>query len=103
MKKDLITDDPIEVDGEYKLLENISINDRSLICWYNGDDKTYNISIFHLTDQPNSISKKSPLTTWGYCTFSICDIESVIEAAEVVGLYLQDMEKANYWWETDND
>lgn len=99
MKKKLDIDNPIDADGDFKLLENRSINDRSLICWYNIVDKTYNLSIFHISEQPNELSKRSPYTTWGYMTYAASDMATATEAAEVVGLYLQDIESDNCWWE----
>ena len=88
-------------DEGWKLLEQITINDRTLICWYNPDDKIISLSLFHLTEQPNEISKKSPYTTWGYVTYLTTNMMSVSEAAEVVSLYLKDIENENAWWEID--
>lgn len=90
-----------EKDG-YKLLEEKTINDRTLLCYYNPTDRTISLMLFHLTDQPNSVSKRSPYTTWGYLTFFTTNMMSEKEAAEVVSLYLQDMEKDNYFWESIN-
>lgn len=85
-----------------RLLEEKTINDRSLVCWYEEDTKQAKFMIFHLTDQPNEISKKSPYTNWGYLTLLITGIYTLQEAAQVVSLYLQDMEKDNCWWENIN-
>jgi hypothetical protein len=98
MKKDLIT---ISEDKGWKLLEQITINDRSLICWYNPNDGVISLSLFHLTDQPNELSKKSPYSTWGYVTYLVTNMMTSVEAAEVVGLYLKDIENENAWWEKD--
>lgn len=91
----------ISEDQGWKLLEQKTINDRSLICWYNPNDKIISLSIFHLTDQPNELSKRSPYTTWGYVTFMTTNMMTVQEAAEVVGLYLKDIENDNAFWEID--
>jgi len=87
-----------EEDG-WKLLEERTFNDRSIICWYNGDDGIISLMLFHLTDQPNELSKKSPYTTWGYLTYAVSGMYTCEEAAKVVSLYLQDMENGLYWWE----
>lgn len=87
--------------GHFKLLENITINDRSIVVWYNEQDKSFNLMLFHLTDQPNELSKRSPYTTWGYPTGMLNTLNSESEAAEVVSLYIQDIEKEDFWWEYD--
>ena len=93
---------PSENDKEWKKLEEKSINDRSLIAWYNPESKDFSLVIFHLTDQPNEISKKAPLSTWGFLTHYISGMYTAKEAAEVVSLYLQDMENDRFWWESIN-
>ena len=85
----------------WKCLEQISINDRSLVCWYDTENQRIGVCLFHLHNKPNLISKKSLYTTWGYITHVVDNINDEKEAAEVVGLYLQDIEKENYWWEND--
>ena len=70
-----------------------------MVAWYNPDEKMISLMIFHLTERPNSISKRSPYTTWGYMTHAVSEMYKIEEAAEVVSLYLQDMEKENCWWE----
>jgi hypothetical protein len=86
-------------DDGWKLLEQVSINDRSLVCWYNPNDGVISLSLFHLTEQPNEISKRSPYTTWGFVTGMVSGMYTEREAAEVVSLYLQDIERENFWWE----
>lgn len=90
---------PLDEKDEWKLLEEKSINDRSLIAWYNPEDGVISLAITNLTDQPNEMSKRSPYTTWGYITHMETYMQTPSEAAEVVSLYLQDMEKDNFWWE----
>jgi len=87
---------------EWKLLEEKTINDRTIIVWYNPSVKTVNFVMFHLTDQPNEISKKSPHSHWGFVTFFVFNISYIKEASEVVSLYMQDLENGNYWWESIN-
>lgn len=84
----------------WKLLEKRTIGERTLICWYNESNKTSSLSLFHKTKQPNELSKKSPQSKlWGYVTHVATGMMSLPETAEVVSLYLMDMEKENVWWE----
>lgn len=90
---------PIEEDSERKLLEQITINERSLVAWYEIDTKSISLMLFHYDEQPNPLSKLSPYTTWGYLTRSEEKMMSEKEAAEVVSLYLKDIKEENFWWE----
>lgn len=90
---------PIKQEEGWKLLEEKTINDRTLLAWYNPDDKIISLMLFHLIDQPNAVSLRSPYTTWGYVTHMATGIYNCKEAAEVVGLYLKDIENDNFWWE----
>lgn len=92
---------PIEEDEGWKLLEQVTINDRTLIAWYNPEDSVISLMLFHLTDQPNEISKKSPYTTWGYVTRAESNIYSCEEASDVVSLYIGDIKNNNFWWENE--
>lgn len=94
-------DNPIDEDGEFKLLEQISINERTLIASYDCSKKTISLVLFHLTDQPNQVSRVVPESTWGYTTHFVDKMMTEKEAAEVVGLYLKDIETENFWWEKD--
>lgn len=89
----------IDEEEGWKLLERKSINDRTLICWHNPDTSVVSLCLFHLTEQPNELSKRSPYSTWGYATAFVTGMYTLSEASEVVSLYLQDMEKDNFWWE----
>ncbi len=91
----------LEEDQGWKLLEQITINDRSLVCYYNPDSSVISLFLFHLTDQPNKLSKNSIYTTWGYVTHFETKMYTPEEAAEVVSLYLQDIENDVFWWEED--
>ena len=91
--------DVLEENDGWKLLEEKTFNDRTLVCWYNPNDSVISLMLFHLTDQPNEISQRSPYTTWGYMTYAVSGMYTCEEAANVVSLYLQDMEKENFWWE----
>lgn len=90
---------PIDEEDGWKLLEERTFNDRTIIVWYNPNNNIINLLITHLFEQPNELSKRSPYTTWGYVTHFETGMYTCKEAAEVVSLYLQDMEKEQYWWE----
>jgi hypothetical protein len=87
-----------EVDG-WKLLEEKTINDRTIIVWYNPEERLISLIICHGFEQPNDLSKKSPYSHWGYVTHFVTKMYTPKEAAEVVSLYLKDMENDNFWWE----
>ena len=89
-----------EVDG-WKLLEERTISDRTLIAWYNPNEKVISLIICHISEQPNQLSRKSPYSNWGYVTHFVTRMHTPKEAAEVVSLYLQDMENDRCWWEKD--
>lgn len=86
-------------DDGWRLLEQVTFNDRTLLCWYNADNSTIGLFLFNAFDRPNEMSKKSPESTYGYVTHSVSSIYTEKEAAEVVGLYLKDLENDNIWWE----
>jgi len=90
-----------EEDG-WKLLEEKTINDRTILVWYNPNDQVISLMLFNVSEQPNEVSKRSPYTTWGYVTFFASQMKTPKEAAEVVSLYLKDMENEKYWWECIN-
>lgn len=89
-----------ETPDGYKLLERFSHNDRTLIAYYNGDTEEFSLLLFILGQQPNELSMYSPETSWGFVTHMVTKMYKVGEAAEVVSLYKQDLEKDNYWWES---
>jgi len=92
---------PIDIDEGWKLLEQASFNGRTLICWLNPKNDIISIFLFNLLSQPNDLSRRSNLSQWGWSTHYVSNITTTMEASQVVGLYLQDMEKQNYWWEAD--
>lgn len=92
--------DPIDEDDGWLLLERQTINDRTLLCWYNPNIDQISISLFNLLEQPNQLSQMSTESQWGYMTHYIQDIKSDREATELVNLYLEDLNKENYWWES---
>lgn len=86
----------MDEDEGWKLLERKSINNRTLIAWYNPIDSIISIALFHLTE---NLRNSSTYTNWGYPVYFVTDMNTPKEAAEVVSLYLQDMEASNFWWE----
>ena len=85
----------------WKLLEERTFNDRTLVAWYNPNGNIISFIITHLYEQPNELAKLSEYTNWGYITHFETGIYSYEEAAEVISLYLQDIENENAWWETE--
>lgn len=90
---------PLDEKDEWKLLEEKTINDRSLVAWYCPDTSIISFVLTHISDKPNALSERSPYTTWGYITHLETKMHTAKEAAEVISLYLQDLEQENYWWE----
>lgn len=88
-------------EKEWKILEQVSINDRTLLVWINPNDSIISMMLGHISERPNVLSLKSPYTTWGYITHIVSNISSTKEAAEVAGFYLKDLEQENYWWENN--
>ncbi len=92
---------PINEQDGWKLLEEFTFNDRTLIAWYNDDDGVISLILTHLTDQPNELSKRSPYTTWGYVTGMVTGMHTCKEASDVVSLYMKDLQSEIYWWENE--
>lgn len=88
---------------DLRLIDSIGINERTIVSWFDKVDKSFNFGIFHLTDQPNYISKLSGLTEYGYLTYVGYPLEDHNEAAEVYMLYLNDLLGYNNWWENDEN
>ena len=55
------------------------------------------MTIFHLTEKPTNMPIVE--STWGFVRLFIDKMLTTKEAAEVVGLYMKDIENENYWWE----
>lgn len=91
----------IDKDDNMILLERRTFNGRTLLCWYNESTEQANITLFNLSEQPNDLSQHVVESQWGWMTHFVQNIETIPETSEVVSLYLQDMEKENFWWEVD--
>lgn len=90
---------PIDQEDGWLLLEEITINDRALICWYSPESDEIDISIFHLLERPNELSRRSKESRWGFMTYFVQGIRSDLQATEIINLYLRDIKAGNYWWE----
>lgn len=91
----------IKRDGKFLLLKKKSLNNRTLLAWYNMEDDIFSIALFNQVDRPNKLSAKASFTEWGYPTYFISDILDVNEAHNVSKLYLEDIASKNFWWEKD--
>lgn len=90
----------LQEDGNFQLLELKKNHERTLICWLNTDDNIVSIALFHKNEKPNALSHRVLLTKWGYPTYFISNMTTT-EAANIVTLYLKDIQDENFWWETD--
>jgi hypothetical protein len=84
-----------------RLIDSIGVNERTIVSWFDTVTKTFNFGIFHLTEQPNYISKLSGLTEYGYLTYIGYPLEKPDEASEVYMLFLKDLLDYKNWWEED--
>ena len=89
----------IDEEEGWLLLEQKTINNRTLISWYNLNNQKISLFLFNTAEQPNDFSKRVDKSLWGFPTYFVTNMMSTSEAAEVVSLYLQDIEQENYWWE----
>lgn len=100
MKKVIIDlNDPIDEDNGWLLLERQTINDRTLLCWYNPDTGYISVSLFHQYEKPNELSKRAVESQWGWMTHFVDHIPNSMQATEIVNNFLSNLEKNNTWWE----
>lgn len=92
---------PIGEEDGWKLLEQNTFDNRSIVVWYNPDNHTISLMLGIFNDQPNELSLNSPNTPWGYITHMVSNMHSTEEASKVVRAYVQDMKDGYYWWEKD--
>lgn len=85
----------------WTMLEEVSVNGRSMIAWKIDRLGTYHLCMFNFDEQPNELSKQSPETNWGYLTYAIDGGKDQKAFFEAIDLYLEDMVKGDYWWEKD--
>jgi len=93
---------PLEEDGNFKLLKQVNFTDRTLICWHNIEEDLMHICLFNRTYQPNSLSRRVSGTQWGWPTHVVLNIKGFPEVAKIVELYEKDMKMYNFWWEFDD-
>lgn len=89
--------------SDIRIIDEIGVNERTIVSWYDKVAKAFSFGIFHISDQPNIQSKVSAYTTWGYLTYIAPPIEDHVEAAQVYDLFLTDMIKGNHWFEDDSN
>lgn len=88
--------------SDIRIIDEIGVNERTIVSWYDRLSKKFSFGIFHISDQPNIQSKLSAYTTWGYLVYVAPPIEDHIEAAEVYDLFLNDLMKGDHWFEDDS-
>ncbi len=86
---------------DIRIIDEIGINERTIVSWYDRLSKSFSFGIFHISDQPNVISKITPYSIWGYTVYVAPPIEDHIEASEVYNLFLKDLMDGNNWFEDD--
>lgn len=91
------------IEYNLRMIDSIGVNERTIVSWFDTNDKSFNFGIFHLTEQPNYISKLSGITEYGYLTYVGSPLVDYIEAADVYSLFLEDLINFNNWWEDDTN
>lgn len=86
---------------DIRIIDEIGINERTIVSWFDRADQTFGFGIFHISEQPNVQAKLSAYTNWGYLVYNAPKIKDPTEAAEVYDLYLKDIIAGNYWFEND--
>lgn len=87
---------------DIRIIDEIGVNERTIVSWYDKAAKAFSFGIFHISDQPNIQSKLSAYTNWGYLVYIAPAIEDHKEAAEVYDLFLTDLIKGDNWFEDDS-
>lgn len=93
------TNNPIETDEEWLLLVEQTFNDRTILCYYNPNKKSFQICIFNLLERPNALAQNSKESRWGWITYFVDSMKTEAETEEVVNLYMNDLRSENCWWE----
>lgn len=88
--------------SDIRIIDEIGVNERTIVSWYNKVSKAFSFGIFHISEQPNIQSKLSAYTNWGYLVYIAPPIEDHVEAAEIYDLFLTDLIKEDYWFEDDS-
>jgi hypothetical protein len=88
---------------DIRIIDEIGVNERTIVSWYDKAVQAFSFGIFHISEQPNIQSKLSAYTNWGYLVYIAPPIEDHVEAAEVYDLFLMDLIKEDYWFEDDSE
>lgn len=88
---------------DIRIIDEIGVNERTIVSWFDKTDQTFGFGIFHISEQPNIQAKLSIYTNWGYLVYNAPKIKDHIEAAEVYDLFLTDIIAGNHWFEDDNN
>jgi len=88
-----------DISGKSKILERYSYNNRTLIASYESESKIISMVIFNSIEQVNDRFKSMKRTKWGFVTYFVDNMVAGSETAQVIGLYIKDIENKNYWWE----
>lgn len=91
------------VPPDIRIIDEIGINERTIVSWYDKATQDFGFGIFHISDKPNVISKISAYTMWGYLVYTAPPIKDPAEAAEVYDLFLNDLLAGNHWFEDDSN
>lgn len=86
---------------DIRIIDEIGVNERTIVSWFDRADQTFGFGIFHISEQPNVQAKLSVYTNWGYLVYNAPKIKDPAEAAEIYDLYLKDILAGNYWFEDD--
>jgi hypothetical protein len=86
-----------------KIIEDLSFNDRSIVAFYNGEEKQYMLLLFHVCEQPNKVARESIYSSWGYVTAGVNNIYSLDELNKLVKMYCDDILANRCFWEKDYD
>jgi hypothetical protein len=87
---------------DIRIIDEIGVNERTIVSWFDRVDQTFGFGIFHISEQPNVQAKLSTYTNWGYLVYNAPKIKDPSEAATVYDLYLKDIIAGNNWFEDDS-
>ena len=88
---------------DIRIIDEIGINERTIVSWYDKATQDFGFGIFHISEQPDVVSKISLYTMWGYLVYTDPPIKDHTEAAEVYDLFLTDLLKGDHWFEDDSN
>lgn len=89
------------LNTDIRIIDEIGVNERTIVSWYDRYNKSFSFGIFHISDRPNVLSKILEYTQWGYWIYIAPPIEDHVEASQVYDLFLKDLLAGNNWFEDD--